>query len=183
MQATNAKRLCHATGRPAFAQLRLGHGGAWTGSRHEGSLFVAVGAVEDGDYSDEEIDRLIEDGLIVVYGTVLDGLYPASEIGSAAACELFRLGAAEVAAAIDADRPLASVILPLNLALCGRGVLEQGPDLMSLGRLWALSEYARGVQPTRDLDPLQVGMDAYRDLVATESPAGSANPPALRVLH
>ena len=184
MQTSNAKRTCQSTGLPAFAELRYGHGGAWTGSRHEGSLFVAVTAVPDGDYADDEIDRLIEEGRLVVYGTTIDGLFPASEIGPAAARELFRLGATEVAAAIEAGRALAGVVMPLSLSLCGQPVVEQGPDLMSLGRLWALTEYARGVQPLRELDPDAVADEAYAKLLLAETPAGSAAyAPALRTLH
>jgi hypothetical protein len=184
MQTTDAKRLCQATGLPAFAELRLGHGGAWTGSRHEGSLFVAIGSVNDGDYSDDLLDDLIGEGRVVVYGTAMDGLFPASEIGRAAACELFRLGAAEVAAAIDERRNLASVLSPLELSLGGQPVMEQGADFMSLGKLWALAEYARGVQPLRDLDPEQVASQVYGKLLVSETPAGyAAEASGLRQLH
>lgn len=177
--------VCSATGRPAFAELRLGRGAAWIGSRHDGMMFVVVSPdVRDGAYGDAEIDRLLESGHIVAYGSLEEGLFPAGEIGLPAATELFIIGAGQVEEAIEAGISLSTAVRPITAALLGVATVQQGPDLVSLGRLWALQEYARGVRPLVDLDPKAVAGQVYADLVATErrqAPKGAV--PAMRVLH
>ena len=181
---SDAALVCQATGRPAFAELRLGQGAAWCGSRHDGSLFVTVSTeVHDGAYSDAELDRLLEDGKVVRYGTLDEGLLPAGEIGLAAATELFIIGAGQIEEAVDTGESISKAANPITAMLVGRPARAQGPDIVSLGRMWALTEYARGVRPLVDLDPKEVAAQVFADLVKAERPGAGAGAPGLRTLH
>lgn len=181
---SDAALVCSATGRPAYAELRLGQGAAWSGSRHDGSLFVAVSPdVHDGAYSDDQLDRLLSGGHVVLYGTLDEGLLPAGEIGLAAATELFIIGAGQIEEAIESGESISKAANPITACLVGRPARGQGPDITSLGRLWALTEYARGVRPLVDLDPKEVAAQVFADLVKAERPGAGAEAPGLRRLH
>jgi len=166
--------------------MRLGQGEAWSGSRHDGLQFVAVShGVMDGAYSDDEIDRLLLTGELVAYGNHEDGLFPAGDVGLAAVTELFLIGAGQVEDALDAGGSLDDAVRPLTAALLGMAGRGQGPDVVSLGRLWAIKEYAKGIRPLVDLDPKVVAAQVYDDLVAVErsrEPSRAATP-VLRTLH
>ena len=172
-------------GQTALTELKKGQGAAWTGSRHEGSLFVVVSpTVDDGGYSDEEIDALLEAGAIVKYFDQDDGFKPAREIGVTAAIELFVLGAAQVDGALTRNEALSEVVNPLSLTHLGRPTREQGADFMSLGRIWALMERAKGLKPFEVFNAREIGKVVFDDVIAADQqPHQAKRGPELRRLH
>jgi len=184
---------CVITGRPAHAEVCMGQVVAWQGSRHDGKLFVVVDqGLEEGAYCDEEVDKLVDKGSIVEFGNSVEGLLPASEIGHKAATELFLLGASYMADAVERKDSLTSEVNQLARAHLGHGGADQGADFVALGRLWALTEFAKGLKPFVDFDAHEIANVVYQDVLQSESPRGHLssarlgnpdNPVELRRLH
>ena len=164
--------VCETTGRPAYAEFRMGQGAAWGGSRHDGSLFVAVSErVGDGGYCDEALDGMLDKGEIALYGDVATGLRPASELGRDAAVALFMQGVSYVTEALSGEGSWRDALAPLTMRLLGRPKRQEGPDFASMGRLWAFVESAKGLR-VADLSPETVGSRLFDDVVANEGPGG-----------